>query len=101
MRGDIVMVRAYGGKALLRRVWDVGERVVYVTNDKEFDKLAAGEPAVEPIGFPKEDVFCVSEPHFSVTNPEWSRLEMWSAKKKPTSKKLTARKGSRATRGTV
>jgi hypothetical protein len=78
MRGDTVIVRAYGGKALLRRVWDVGERVVYVTNDEEFDKLAAGRPAIEPIGFPKEDVFRVSETQSRGPNLDWSRLEMWS-----------------------
>lgn len=77
MRGDTVIVRAFGGKALLRRVWDVGERVVYVTNDDEFDKLAAGQPAIEPIGFPKEDVFRVSEEHSRERNLEWSRLEVW------------------------
>lgn len=78
MRGDTVIVRAFGGKALLRRVWDVGERVVYVTNDEEFDKLAAGRPAIEPIGFPKEDVFRVSGGNSPEPNLEWSCLEVWS-----------------------
>ncbi len=101
MRGDTVIVRAYGGKALLRRVWDVGERVVYVTNDEEFDKLAAGKPAIEPIGFPKEDVFRVSEGQSRGRNPEWSSLENWSPTDSSRSQQPAERKSPRTSRRTI
>lgn len=76
MRGELVIVRAFGGRALKRRVWDIGVNLVYVTNDEEFEKLAAGAPAVEPIGFPKEDIFCLSETEPSDAT-EWSQLAPW------------------------
>lgn len=58
MRGEYVIVRAYRGKPLIRRVWDVGENVVYITNDQQLKLLMKGAGnAVGPIGFPKEDVF--------------------------------------------
>lgn len=57
MRGDIVIVRAYGGIPLIRRVWEEGEASIQITNDENMDLLLAGKTAVEPIGFPKEDVF--------------------------------------------
>jgi hypothetical protein len=75
-RGDTVIVRAFGGKALKRRVWDVDDGLVYITNDEEFEKLVAGKPAVEPIGFPTEDIFCLSE-NESTDPTEWSQLVPW------------------------
>lgn len=51
MRGETVIVRAFKGVPLARRVWDIGERVVYITN----------EEGLTPIGFPKEDVFIYDE----------------------------------------
>jgi hypothetical protein len=57
MRGDNVIVRAFGGLPLVRKVWSIGARVIYLTDDEEFQKLEAGKSALPPIGFPKEDVF--------------------------------------------
>jgi hypothetical protein len=78
MRGDTVIVRAFGGKALKRRVWDVGDAVVYITNDEQFERLVAGKLAVEPIGFPKEDVFRVTENESSDDTIDWARLAPWN-----------------------
>jgi len=58
MRGDLVIVRAFGGKPLIRRVWNEVEHGVYITNDTIFKKLMAGENGtIQPVGFPREDVF--------------------------------------------
>jgi hypothetical protein len=57
MRGDDVIVRAFGGLPLVRKVWSIGARVIYLTDDEQFQKLKAGKSALQPIGFPKEDVF--------------------------------------------
>jgi hypothetical protein len=77
MRGDVVLVRTFSGKAVKRRVWDVGDTVVYVTNDEQFEKLAAGKNAVEPIGFPKEDVFRDTENESCDDAVDWTRLAPW------------------------
>ena len=35
----------------------MGERVIYITKDEQFDLLSEGEPDLKPVRFPKEDVF--------------------------------------------
>jgi hypothetical protein len=79
MRGDIVLVRTFGGKGLKRRVWDVGDSVVFVTNDEQFEKLVAGKRAVDPVGFPKEDVFRDTESESGDGSIDWSLLDPWGA----------------------
>ena len=57
MRGDFVIVRAFGNIPLIRRVWDEDDKAVYITNDEQFQFLIEAKEALEPIGFPREDVF--------------------------------------------
>jgi hypothetical protein len=57
MKGELVIVRSYGGKPLVRRLWDERETVIYITNDEQFQLLLEGKGGLEPIGFPREDVF--------------------------------------------
>jgi hypothetical protein len=81
MRGEPVIVRVFGGKGLKRRVWGVGNGVVYITNDEQLYRQDAGKVAIKPIGFPKEDVFTGTE-HQSLDEKsiDWSRLVRWQAK---------------------
>lgn len=72
MRGELVIVRAFGDKPLKRRIWAVDDNVVFVTNEEEFYKLTVGIPALEPIGFPKEDIFKHTE------NESWGHAVDWS-----------------------
>jgi len=57
MRGDCVIVRTYGGEPLARRVWDEDKHIVQITNDEQFELLTEGKDALDPIGFPRSDVF--------------------------------------------
>jgi hypothetical protein len=77
LRGEIVIVRTFGGKPVECRVWDVGDTLVYVTNDEEFEKLIAGKAALAPIGFPKEDIFCRPASNFHGKRLHWSQLIPW------------------------
>ena len=79
MRGDVVLVRSFGGKALKRRVWDVGDSVVFVTNDEQFERLVAGKQAIEPVGFPKEDVFRDTVNESGNGSVDWSQLVPWES----------------------
>ena len=57
MQGDLVIVRAFRGRPLVRRVWEEVKHGVYITDDTHFQRLLAGEKDSQPIGFPREDVF--------------------------------------------
>jgi hypothetical protein len=85
MRGALVIVRAYGGKPLIRRSCDVGESVVFVTNEQMFQLLMQqDDKAIGPIGFPKEDVFqydpTLVESNMKFLNAKqfnWHKLAHW------------------------
>lgn len=61
MRGDFVIVRAFGDIPLVRIVWDETDKIIYITNEEQYALLSAGKPALEPVGFPWEDVFIYDE----------------------------------------
>jgi hypothetical protein len=60
-QGERVIVRAWGGAYLVRRVWAAYPWAVEVMGDAEFDARQRGEGGVMPIPFPREDVF-VADP---------------------------------------
>jgi phage repressor protein C with HTH and peptisase S24 domain len=76
MKGDKVIVRAFGGVALVRRVWAVKNGLVYISDEKEFHKREAGEDALEPIGFPVADVFAYDET-FAASGGDWRKLRRY------------------------
>ncbi len=55
-QGDVIQLRAYGGKKISRRVVATEEMMVYVTKEEEYQK--AKEEGREPVsvGFPLEAV---------------------------------------------
>ena len=57
MRGSLVIAKDYNGTPLLRRVWEIGSRVVYLSEESQFQKLSTGVDALRPVGFPIGDVF--------------------------------------------
>lgn len=84
MRGEIVIVRAYGGQPLVSRVWNTTPTAVAVCSEETFQRLAAGEDAPMPIGFAPEDVFCydpnllpVLETSYQYDPSIWDRLTVW------------------------
>jgi hypothetical protein len=85
MRGEQVVVRAFGDEALVRRVWDVSERAVFIVSDQNFRALSAGRPGLWPVGFFRRDVFRFDETvtalvaSSSAENPlDWDQLEPWN-----------------------
>jgi hypothetical protein len=59
IRGDLVTARTASGAIVLRRVWDIGERVVFLCSERQFVQVRLGSRVAPPIGFPKRDVFKV------------------------------------------
>jgi len=55
-RGDMVRVKAYGGKVIARRVVEVRERSVAVTTKEEYDAAAKEQREPICIGFPLSDI---------------------------------------------
>ncbi len=53
MKGDLVIVRAFRGVPLIRRIYDEDETTVQITNNTP----DTGNEALPIIGFPREDVF--------------------------------------------
>jgi len=41
----------------VRRVWDAGSKLVYLSEESQFQRLSTGGYALRPVGFPAEDVF--------------------------------------------
>lgn len=83
MKGDMVIVRAFGGKPLVRRVWGSEANIVYIVSESSYQKLMAHQDAVLPIGFPRADVFQYDEKLLAIVqrgfkNPlTWDRLSHW------------------------
>jgi len=62
MFGETVLVREFGGRPVICKVWEVTREKVYICTEENFEILKAHKdkpfPSNRfPIGFPKEDVF--------------------------------------------
>ncbi len=77
MRGEMVLVRAFGDVPLVRRVWEAGESTVYITDDEQLGKHIAGLCMLPPIGFPREDVFRFSPDIHLDSNVKWEEMQRW------------------------
>lgn len=64
MRGTLVIARCYGDHPKVLRVWEVGGKLAYLSEESQFQKLMAGQDALRPIGFPVADVF-IYDPAFA------------------------------------
>jgi hypothetical protein len=63
VRGERVNAMTASGAVVERRVWGVGERVIYLCSDRQFASLSAGSQLPPAIGFPKGDVFRATTEH--------------------------------------
>lgn len=59
-RGTLVEVDLAGGGLAERLVWEVVDGLVFVCNQKTFDRLERGDAAAMPIGFPTGDVRAIA-----------------------------------------
>lgn len=71
MSGDLVIVRAYRGEPLVRRVWEVMTNAVYVCSEERFQRLWRGEREWPATGFPREDVFEYDGALYAVLQARW------------------------------
>jgi hypothetical protein len=82
MRGSLVIARDYKGAPLLRRVWEAGSKVVYLSEESQFQQLSTGLDALRPVGFPAGDVF-VYDPSLAADiangSVDWSSLQRFNS----------------------
>ena len=58
LKGEKVILRAFGERPVVRLVWRISDGMVLVTDEAGFAALQAGMGAdIIPIGFPLNDVF--------------------------------------------
>ncbi|MEX1247929.1 MAG: hypothetical protein WEA61_05560 [Anaerolineales bacterium] len=75
MKGDKVIVRTYGGKPVVCKVWEVTPEVVAVCSEENFETLERGEQGLWPVGIPREDVFFFAP---NVKDASWERLKQYA-----------------------
>jgi len=61
VKGEWVQARCAGGDIRTLRVWEVGDRVVYLCSDSQYGGLQVGAKNRPAIGFPKHDVFKMAD----------------------------------------
>jgi hypothetical protein len=57
MKGEFVVVRDYAKRPRVCRVCDASEKAVFVASPEEYDKRVKGFDSLDPVGFPRSDVF--------------------------------------------
>lgn len=78
--GEFVVVRDYQSRPVVCRVSGVSPTAVYVSSDAEYAKIINGMEALEPVGFPRVDVFRYDATVQALLERgpvEWSVLECW------------------------
>ena len=57
MKGDTVVVRAFGGEPKIVRVWEIKEGFILICSEENYETLRNGSKGLMPVGIPKNDVF--------------------------------------------
>jgi hypothetical protein len=82
MRGTLVIARCYGGRPAVLRVWDRGSKLIYLSEESQFQQLSTGREALPPIGFPADDVFAYDPAAMEQVvsgSVDWGSLRKFSA----------------------
>jgi hypothetical protein len=57
LKGDHVIVRAFGNEPLVRIVWESDRDVVWICTEENYSHLIADLPALRPVGFLAQNVY--------------------------------------------
>ena len=61
MRGEVVVCKQFNGFHIVRVVWDVSVRLIFIHDEEQFSRRMKGEIYLDPVGFPADDVFIYDE----------------------------------------
>jgi hypothetical protein len=70
-KGQLIVVKYVNGSLLVRRLWSVAERGVYILSESEWKKRSEGKHSLAPVGFPMEDVFLYPDDYTAVITEDW------------------------------
>lgn len=74
MKGDIVLVRSFRDRPLIRRVWEVTSESVFICSEENYRNLSSGKEGLLPVGFPREYVYSYN-PKIDISKPIlWDKL---------------------------
>jgi hypothetical protein len=73
MRGQVVVCKDFIGMPLVLHVWEDSCDLVFAHSKDQYESHLKGNPHLEPVGFPIEDVFLFDEAALSLPDP-FSRL---------------------------
>ena len=73
MKGELVILRTYGGQPLVRRVFEITDKAVFVTDDARKDGLIS-------VGIPRDDVF-EYDPNLAANADQLFKSGKWDWKK--------------------
>ncbi len=77
MKGDMVIVRSYGGEPKVLRIWEIAQDVIFVCSEENFNVLSDGGEGFWPVGVPKEDVFRYNPKVTLTDSMNWDQLNVY------------------------
>jgi len=69
-RGQLIVVKYVNGSFWIRRLWSVVELGVYILSESEWEKRCSGSRSLEPVGFPKDDIYLYNTELMGVAGPD-------------------------------
>jgi hypothetical protein len=75
MKGDKVIVRTFGNKPVVCKVWEVTPQVVAVCSPENYERLSSGKDGLWPVGILREDVYQYVPNHEKLS---WERLAVYA-----------------------
>lgn len=78
MSEQLVIVKDFECRPLLKKVVDANETVVFVTSEKAFNLIKNGNSDLFPIGFRSENVFLYEDQSLA-GKIDWKQLSLWRA----------------------
>lgn len=80
MRGELVIVRAYGNEPLVRRVWETTLEAVYIATEENYQRLLVRhQDAMNAAGFHREDVFVYEPDTAEKVLTDWENKRWWDS----------------------
>lgn len=75
MKGQTVVLRVFGGHAVLAKIVDDLGQIVVVMSPEQYDLMQLGSQSLFPLGFTRGDVFQYEEHLPPLSDIDWQRMQ--------------------------